>query len=272
VATSTANASHALLLLSDSALPLGSFAFSSGLESYMAHHRSQKAVSTSTSGSPTKTQIQHLNHFLALSLSSIAAFALPFILAAYDEPQNLSEWDDTIDASTLCTVGRRASIAQGKALLGVWDRAFKGVISTLNGIDDQAAIAASTLEAFGKQMKAPRSASTASGQDLFEYGPHAHFAPLWAVTALAMSLPREQTVYLFLFNHAKALLSAAVRLSIIGPYQAQAMLASDKVQTLIRDELGRNWNRTVEEAGQSVPMLEIWSGRHESLYSRIFNS
>jgi urease accessory protein len=32
------------------------------------------------------------------------------------------------------------------------------------------------------------------------------------------------------------------------------------------------WERETEDAGQCVPVMDVWVGRHERLYSRIFNS
>ena len=88
--------------------------------------------------------------------------------------------------------------------------------------------------------------------------------------ALALSL--AQTVYVFLFSHARAVLSAGVRAGVLGPYQAQSLLASKWLAAEIESGVVRNWGVGVEEAGQRVPVLEIWGGRHEVLYSRIFNS
>jgi urease accessory protein len=114
--TDDTSALHALLLLSDSALPLGSFAFSSGLESYLAHHKLSP---------PSASQLPLFNTFLRLSLSTLASTALPYVLAGYRNPDEIETLDNDFDASTPCTVARRASIAQGRALLAVWDRSFK---------------------------------------------------------------------------------------------------------------------------------------------------
>lgn len=73
-------------------------------------------------------------------------------------------------------------------------------------------------------------------------------------------------------SHVKALVSAAVRASMFGPYQAQKVLAGEQVQRLIGGVIDREWGTKVEEAGQSVPVMDLWIGRHEALYSRIFNS
>lgn len=100
----------------------------------------------------------------------------------------------------------------------------------------------------------------------------AHLAPLFGVICGVVGLTVQQTAYVYMVGHVKALVSAAVRASMFGPYQAQRVLAGDEVQTLITRLIDREWNTRVEEAGQSVPVMDLWIGRHEVLYSRIFNS
>jgi urease accessory protein len=82
----------------------------------------------------------------------------------------------------------------------------------------------------------------------------------------------RQTAYVFMLSHVKALLSAAVRASMFGPYHAQKMLASVEVQEGIQRVIEQEWETKIEDAGQSVPVMDLWIGRHEMLYSRIFNS
>ncbi|KAJ5566859.1 Urease accessory protein UreF [Penicillium sp. DV-2018c] len=248
---------HALLLLSDSALPLGSFAYSSGLESYLAHNK------------PSRTSpITSFHRFLKLSIASIASTSLPYVLAGYRNPDTLDTLDNDIDASTPCIVAARASIAQGRALIGVWERAFRvsfagpGSPSPVSG-DAESAIAA--IDDLSDALK-----SCMEEDD--GLGPKGHFAPLWGVVCRAMGLDLQQTAYVFVMNHAKAVLSAAVRASVMGPYQAQNVLASQSLQDMITRRIAREWNTPVEEAGQIVPALDLWVGRHELLYSRIFNS
>jgi len=89
---------------------------------------------------------------------------------------------------------------------------------------------------------------------------------------LAMGIDIRQTAYVFMLNHAKAVLSAAVRASVMGPYQAQSVLASAGLQDIIVERIEREWETAPEDAGQVVPVLDLWVGRHELLYSRIFNS
>ncbi|KAG9252347.1 uncharacterized protein F5Z01DRAFT_243378 [Emericellopsis atlantica] len=231
---------HFLLLLSDSQLPLGSFAFSSGLESYLAHTPPRTASFSSS--------------FLPSSISSMASTTLPFVLAAHRSPQELAELDDQLDAAIVCTVGRRASVAQGRALLGIWERSFRGTVTG----DGQ------VLKDFSTLLR------ESQGQDVPLVS--AHLAPLFGVICALVGMSLRQTAYVFMLSHVKALVSAAVRASMFGPYQAQKVLASAQVQRLIDVVIDREWNTAVEDAGQATPMMDLWIGRHEVLYSRIFNS
>lgn len=234
---------HYLLLLSDSQLPIGSFAFSSGLESYLAHSPRRSTFST----------------FLPLSLSSFAATTLPFVLAGHRDPCSLVSLDDQLDAAVVCAVGRRASVAQGRALLSIWERSFRKTLCA-------AKADLPVLREFGALLRD----ASAAHDDVPPVS--AHLAPLFGVICGVVGLTVQQTAYVYMVGHVKALVSAAVRASMFGPYQAQRVLAGDEVQTLITRLIDREWNTRVEEAGQSVPVMDLWIGRHEVLYSRIFNS
>ncbi|KAL8941478.1 MAG: hypothetical protein Q9216_002206 [Gyalolechia sp. 2 TL-2023] len=246
----TSPSSHALLLLSDSALPLGSFAFSSGLESYLAHHPSSYPAP--------------IQPFLSLALQTLATTTLPYLLAAYRDPSQLQDLDDILDACMLCHVAKRASAAQGRALLTVWDRAFRGTV-------DPASAAARALADISLAAK-KLSLGPGQGTDAASMPAIGHFAPIWAVITQVLGISIRDSTYVFLLNHAKAVLSAAVRASVVGPYQAQAILGSGWLKGEIESLLQENWEVKIEEAGQGVPAMDLWVGRHEMLYSRIFNS
>ncbi|KAI9894452.1 MAG: hypothetical protein M1814_003210 [Vezdaea aestivalis] len=255
---------HSLLLLTDSALPLGTFAFSSALESFLAHKRSP----STGPGSPSPLQL-FKSTFLPLSLSAIASTTLPYLLAAHTRPGLLPVLDDELDASTACTVARRASIAQGTALLAVWVRAFavqyQGHDSAIALAQQVAALRAVPVEPAGK-----RSPDTEA---------HGHFAPLFGAVSKAMGVDAREAAFAYLFSHVRAVVSAAVRASVLGPYQAQGVLSGGELRDKIEIVIDKWWdigvgveNKRWREAGQTAPMIDIWGGRHELLYSRIFNS
>lgn len=292
IASTTAPTSlHALLLLSDSALPLGSFAFSSGLESYLAHHPS----------APASSKLSSLHTFLRLSVSSAASTALPYVLACHRRPERIEELDNDYDASLVCNVARRASVAQGRGLLSVWERAFRGRYAAKEAVsqngdakgvldgEGEQEVAAQALAAFSTRLRAAslqqsQMKSDSTGQAGADESddeppavppPSAHLPPLWGLITLLLGVGARESLYLFLFSHLRTVVSAAVRASVLGPYQAQALLASGWVQDLINGKLQEWWEKEgdgTEEAGQVVPVMDLWVGRHEMLYSRIFNS
>lgn len=269
----TDSAHHYLLLLSDSALPLGSFAFSSGLESYLAHARPPSPTSSSSSqSSPPLLYKPSFASFLPLSLSSYASTTLPFVLAAHRDPTSTSALDDILDASIICAVGRRASTAQGRALLAIWEKSFAPP-PVSSSTDSEARRALEAYSIALRRGSGGRKADDGSGDgEMLPPLVSAHLAPLFGAVARLLGLTLRQTAYVFLLGHVKALVSAAVRASMFGPYQAQKILAGAGLRGLIADMVEREWDVRVEEAGQSVPVMDLWVGRHEMLYSRIFNS
>jgi urease accessory protein len=245
---------HALLLLSDSALPLGSFAFSSGLESFLAHKKHAFLHSN------PQAKLAAFDGFLAQSISNVASTSLPYVLTAHQQPFQLPDLDNDFDASTPCTVARRASITQGRALIAVWERALS---TSANPASD----ASEAVTEFAAQLKI-------NAVDAFGMHLQAHFPPLFGAVCSALSLSAHETSYLFLLNHAKAVLSAGVRASVMGPYQSQATLASKSLQDCINACItNQNLVQTAaKDAVVTVPTMDLWMGRHELLYSRIFNS
>lgn len=241
-----------------------------------------------------------------MSLANLASTTLPYVLDAYHNPTHLADLDNDLDASTPCTVARRASITQGKALLSLWERALAPVaiaadISTPTSTSSsgdttlsdtstrrQASKDAVTqiiarLKAGGnsnsnKNINNSSSSSSSTNDRAMAAAAQglqtttAHFAPLLGAVCSALALSAHETAYLYLLNHAKAVLSAAVRASVMGPYQSHAILASTGLQAKIRECVDRESGKGVEDAGLVVPPMDLWMGRHELLYSRIFNS
>ncbi|KAG9501155.1 hypothetical protein J7337_006839 [Fusarium musae] len=174
---------------------------------------------------------------------------------AHRDPESLPQLDDQLDAAIICTVGRRASVAQGRALLGIWERSFRASCPDVDG---------KPLREFAALLRRESQKEVPLVS--------AHLAPLFGAICALVGLGLRQTAYVFMLSHVKALISAAVRASVFGPYQAQKVLAGQQVQKMIDDMIDREWNTPVEEAGQTVPLMDLWIGRHETLYSRIFNS
>lgn len=192
--------------------------------------------------------------FLRHSLHSLSHTTIPFTRAAYTDPGSAVHLDDTFDANTPCQVARRASIAQGRALLKLIDKTFLQHC------------AASDEEVY-RQIKEYK-ASVHSPQ-VAAFG---HFGVVFGLAGRVLGVDLERLTFAFLQSHAKAVLSAAVRLSLIGPYESTHLLASKVTRDTIRQTLQEVKHKTVDECGQTFSLIDVWQGRHELLYSRIFSA
>ena len=135
---------YLLLILSDANLPTGSFVASAGLESTATHalfHAPTGPGTGGTSHPASSSSVSDILAFLHNSVDTYARSALPFardahrITCAYVDGEEIAEQlDDALaalarldalyDASTLNHVARRASCAQGAALLTLYAKGF----------------------------------------------------------------------------------------------------------------------------------------------------
>ena len=134
--------SYLLLLLSDGNLPTGSFVSSSGLESYFKHGFPHVAAKTAPSAPNVKLppQMDTVITFIQDSLSSYAQLSLPFVTDAHlavvafrdasssfqteAALRRLQDLDQLCEVMTLNHVAKRASRAQGVALLTLHSKGF----------------------------------------------------------------------------------------------------------------------------------------------------
>ncbi|KAI9434451.1 hypothetical protein H4582DRAFT_1818617 [Lactarius indigo] len=278
--------SYLLLLLSDANLPTGSFVASAGLESTAAHALFR------VPGPPGSDILA----FLRSSVDTYARSALPFtrdahrVVAAYTSGETseldaalavLTRLDALYDASTLNHVARRASCAQGAALLTLYTRGFTRPSALLTDAatdyDEQREKRAAALVAALK-LRVRRGEPDA---------PAGHLPVCWGVLTGALGLTVDRGAHLHLFLHARGVLSAAVRMNIVGPYAAQQLLlhavrhvvddalrsTAHLISGALCDEEVDSGERADERLPATTwPLGEILAARHDLLHSRIFNS
>ena len=98
-----------------------------------------------------------------------------------------------------------------------------------------------------------------------------HLAPVFGVRVLReLGVARTEAARLFLFFHLRGLVSAAVRLGLIGPLQGQSLqhrLASEA-------ETGCHpcQDLSLNDVAQTAPLIELWQANQDRLYSRLFKS
>ncbi|MEZ4306536.1 MAG: urease accessory UreF family protein [Polyangiaceae bacterium] len=131
-------------------------------------------------------------------------------------------------------MARRASRAQGRAMLATATRAFGG-----------GEIARWDSEVRSGALRG-------------------HLAPMTGAVCAALGVSLEDTLALSLHGAARGLLSAAVRLGRLGPLEAQRIQAGLPLSELVRE--------VPEEPEQTAPLHEVLGALHDRLYTRLFQS
>ena len=75
---------------------------------------------------------------------------------------------------------------------------------------------------------------------------------------------------MFFFNHLRSVLAAAVRLNIVGPMEAQTL--QHRLSPKADEVLQRCNSLTLNDLVQTAPLLDLWQGAQDRLYSRLFQS
>lgn len=207
--------------LCDSAFPTGGFAHSLGLEAAWQHGEVRNRA--------------ELVSFIEAGLHQLGHAAVPFVTAAFAEPEKLGEFDQLCDAFTSNHVANRASRAQGRAMLTAVERIFKS------------------------ENRKPKTEIA-----------FAHFAPVFGACLRSLEVPRETALRIFFFNQLRAVLAAAVRLNIVGPMEAQML--QHRLAPHAEKILQNCAALTLDDLAQTSPLLDLWQGAQDRLYSRLFQS
>lgn len=209
--------------LVDSAFPAGAFAHSGGLEAARQHGEVRDRV--------------ELEAFLANNLRQLRWNYLPLVVAGYDEPDRLAEWDSLADAFLNNHVANRASRLQGTALQTAAERIFGEALFVESRLHAEA---------------------------------HGHLAPLAGFILRQLSVERSEALGLAGFWQLRGWVASAVRLGIVGPLEAQAI--QHRLGPLGRDVAASAETATIEDLAQTAPLFDLWQGAQDRLYSRLFQS
>ncbi len=181
-----------------------------------------------------------LENHLSDSIDQCGHASLPFVGAVHREPTSFAEWDRWYDATVANHVANRASRALGQGLLS-------GAV---------AAFGRETLSTLKANVRRERLAG--------------HLPTVTGMVTVTVGLGLEQSQRLFLFLHLRSLISTAVRLSIVGPLEAQAV--QHRLGPVVEDVLGRCAGIAPENAASTAPLHDLFQGHHDRLYSRLFMS
>ena len=131
-----------------------------------------------------------LRRFVRDSLTQAGRGGLPLLSAAHGDPSRLHALDALADVFLANVVANRSSRVQGRAFLTTCSRIWPSEMAELSE-------SASNL--------------------------HGHAAPLIGAALRAIGVPLDVAQRLFLFNILRGILAAAVRLGLVGSYDAQRL-------------------------------------------------
>jgi urease accessory protein len=178
--------------------------------------------------------------FAKQSLAQCGRAALPVVTAAHQNPDDIAGLDELCDVFLSSPVANRASRAQGRALLTSVGRAFPDVMT----------------EPLELAIRADDSVG--------------HYAPLFGSIFNLLGVSLIDTQRAFLFIASRGVNSAAVRLGIIGAYEAQTIQAalSTEIDAVIDECSGV----APHDIAQTAPLIDLFQSTHDRLYSRLFQS
>jgi urease accessory protein len=174
-----------------------------------------------------------LASFLESSLWQIASGMIPFVKATHGAPDRLAESDELCDAFLSNHVANRASRLQGRAFLNSVVRIFGSVAAPEADLDA------------------------------------CHLAPVFGAVTCSLAVNRSTAADLFMFQSLRGLVAAAVRLGVVGPMEGQALQyrLAPRIQKICLTV-----DRPADDVVSVAPLIEIWQGSHDRLYSRLFQT
>ncbi|MFO0757529.1 MAG: urease accessory UreF family protein [Byssovorax sp.] len=178
--------------------------------------------------------------FVEQSLWQAGFGALPFVRAACLAPDALAAHDALCHAFLSNHVANRASRAQGRAFLATAAQVF------------------------------PREPIKALDQAVRARSIHGHHAPIFGAVSAALGLSVDDAERLHLHLALRGVSSAAVRLGLLGPQEAQRI--QHELAPLLDRVLARCGALGLDEVAQTSPHLDLLGSLHDRLYARLFSS
>ena len=178
--------------------------------------------------------------YLRAALNQLAHAALPFVHATFIGEHSFSEVDQHCDAFLSNHVANRSSRSQGRAFLATCDRSFPS----------------EPLQRFRKEV--------------LDAELPMHGGPVFGKMASILGLDAEATARLFVFTQLRGWISAAVRLNVVGPIEGQRVQHGLAAKC---EQCAAHFGHiALDQVCQTAPLLDLWQGTQDRLYSRLFQT
>jgi urease accessory protein len=231
--------------LQDSAFPAGAFAHSCGLEAA----RKWNFV----------TGPDDLREFLRHNLVQTGRSLIPFVSECHLNFERLYSLDIELDAFLSNHVTNRASRAQGRAFLAAAEIAFQ----SRNGRVSDKDIDRQTESRRGWWLSELR--DQMSNRQL-----KAHLPVVFGAITRLLEIPLQTAIRIFLYASVRDLISAAVRLNIVGSLEGQSI--QFEIAELIERTAIHGESLSLRDAAQTASMIDLVQGTHDRLYTKLFQS
>jgi urease accessory protein len=173
-------------------------------------------------------------------LWNVGHASLPFVAETCRRPHEVWAMDARVEALLTNHVANRASRTQGRAFIATCARVF-----------DQPELAVL--------------AARARTQDV-----SAHYAPLFGASLAALAVDLRDALALHLHLALRGVTSAAVRLGIVGPHEAQRL--QWRHATTLEAVLACCQDLAPSDAATTAPLIDVFGATHDLLYARLFQS
>lgn len=165
---------------------------------------------------------------------------LVFARAVFNGDAPIADLDDACDAFTTNAIANRASRRLGRGLIAVAERGFG--TPTITEIE----------------------------LDVRNHDRPGHLPVMFGAVTAELDVSLDTALAAYLFVDARAVFSAAIRLNVVGPIDAQARLTA--LQERVPEFVATSRAVALDEIAASSPLLDLVWGQHDRLYSKLFQS